>query len=57
MSKKLAEEYKKKMLEVAEIGDEEIAHSKADSLLVELLTKLGYAEVTKAWNKVGKWYA
>lgn len=37
--------------------DKEIAHGYADDILCELLDKLGYADVVKAWVKVPKWYA
>lgn len=38
-------------------GDSEADHYRADSLLCELLAEIGYGEVVKAWEKVGKWYA
>lgn len=37
--------------------DTEEAHGKADRVLVELLERLGYADVTAAWGKVEKWYS
>ena len=37
--------------------DEEMAHSRADGILCELLRKLGYSEVVESFKKVKKWYA
>ena len=37
--------------------DEERAHIDADNLLMEVLNKLGYAELAKAFDDVPKWYA
>ena len=38
-------------------SDWEYAHEKADRILMQLLTDLGYNEVVIAYKKVGKWYA
>lgn len=38
-------------------GDIEAAHADADTILCQLLTTLGYADVVEAWEKVEKWYA
>jgi len=38
-------------------GDNEADHSYADHTLVKLLTKLGFTETVKQYEKVGKWYA
>jgi phosphomannomutase len=37
--------------------DTECAHGNADSILCDLLEKLGYTEVVAEYNKVDKWYA
>jgi hypothetical protein len=50
--------YVEKMQEcVDENYDREMAHVNADNLLVELLDKLGYGEVTSLFEQVKKWYA
>ncbi len=36
--------------------DEE-GHKRADDILCELLTAIGYEDVVKEYEKVGKWYA
>lgn len=41
----------------AMFGDPEADHCRADDLLCELLTEIGYWEVVEAWRKVEKWYA
>lgn len=46
-----------KMKDLEHDRDIEMAHIRADELLVEVLNKLGYTELTDAWNNVGKWYA
>lgn len=38
-------------------GDAEAGHSRADGVLIRLLTALGYADVVAEWDKVDKWYA
>ena len=37
--------------------DEEIAHSCADSLMMETLTELGYGEGVEIFRNMPKWYA
>lgn len=37
--------------------DIEVAHSRADDVLTELLTSLGYEDVVREWDLVPKWYA
>ena len=37
--------------------DEEVDHINADQMLVDLLKKLGYTELVKAFDKVDKCYA
>lgn len=38
-------------------GDTEYQHGKADEILCNLLTYLGYKEVVDEYHKVDKWYA
>jgi len=45
------------LLEISKSYDTEIAHHEADSVLCDLLTELGYAEVVAAYHNVDKWYA
>jgi hypothetical protein len=41
-----------------EVGDDvEICHARADDLLCELLTQLGFQKVVDEFNKITKWYA
>lgn len=47
----------KKMREEISNGDTEIAHSRADYILCELLKTLGYDELVKLYDEVPKWYA
>lgn len=37
--------------------DIEIVHARADDMLCELLTQLGYEKTVEAYQKVPKWYA
>lgn len=37
--------------------DEEIAHSRADDILCDLLISLGYSGVIEEYEKITKWYA
>ena len=37
--------------------DEETAHGDADDLLMDVLNKLGYTELAKAFDDVPKWYS
>lgn len=59
MTKKeqLIKEYAEKMNKLTFGGDREADHITADALLVDLLDKLGYSEVTFQYNQVGKWYS
>jgi hypothetical protein len=59
MKQPLAEAYEKRMLEIGDCswGDPEAAHGKADDLLCELLTELGYGKLVDIYNRVEKWYA
>jgi hypothetical protein len=53
----LIKEYAQKMNDLTFGGDEEADHIAADALLVDLLDKLGYSEVTFQYNQVSKWYS
>jgi|WetSurSiteA1Bulk_404760.scaffolds.fasta_scaffold01514_13 hypothetical protein len=53
----LIKEYAEKMNELTWGGDREADHIHADALLVDLLDKLGYWEVTFQYNQVSKWYS
>lgn len=39
------------------LGDPEAFHAKADQLLCQVLTDLGYEEGVKIYNSSTKWYA
>jgi hypothetical protein len=56
MNKKLNEKYLKEMKQYINY-DTEIGHSKADSLLCELLEELGYVELVEIYRNVDKWYS
>lgn len=47
----------KKLKNLQEMDDVEIAHLMADDILVKFLNNLGYSDVTKEWDEVYKWYA
>lgn len=58
--KKIDEAIAKKIAEVpivAGMKDHEVAHSNADTLLVNELQRIGYTKTCKAFNKLTKWYA
>lgn len=38
-------------------GDIELAHSRADELIINFIKKLGYDTMADAWDDVPKWYA
>ena len=42
------------LAECAACGDNEMAHSEADTALIEFIND---PEITKAYDAVGKWYA
>jgi len=50
-------EYINRLKKLNGLWDQEAAHGEADDILCELLTKLGYSEVVKAYEEVDKWYA
>lgn len=37
--------------------DPEIAHARADDLLIEILIQHGYAEAVKQYESITRWYA
>ena len=51
------QEFAKKMSQLAESGDEEADHVKADELMCQLLTSLGYGEGVKIFRDMHKWYS
>jgi hypothetical protein len=59
---KIMEKYVAELLGLKGCGDKEIAHGRADDLLLEVLTELGFGQVSDAWETVqsdlgGFWYA
>ena len=44
-------------LHACQHDDVEVAHCDADSILCDLLERLGYGNVVEAWHEVPKWYA
>jgi len=52
--KKTYEEY---IIEMKKLSGGEGDHIDADNLLCEFLEDLGYTELVKAFEKIGKWYA
>jgi len=38
-------------------GDCETDHYEADIILCDVLNKLGYEDIVKEYEKIGKWYA
>ena len=53
----MKEEILKKLIELENNTDFEVAHSEADDLLCEFLKSLGHNDIVEAYGKVGKWYA
>ena len=51
------EEIIAKLKELQRYEDTESAHIQADWIICNLLDDLGYAEVTKEYDKISKWYA
>ncbi len=50
-------EFAEKMYQLAESGDAEADHVKADELMCQLLTSLGYGEGVKIFRDMYKWYS
>lgn len=60
MPKKMKpEEFEKQMKQIfeSEENDTEEAHYKADGLMCNLLSSMGYGEGIKIFLNAGKWYA
>ena len=51
------QEFAEKMYQLAENGDAEADHIKADELMCQLLTSLGYGEGVKIFREMYKWYS
>lgn len=51
------EAFATRMKEIATIGDEEIAHPRADDLLCDVLEQLGYGAGVQVFREMHKWYA
>lgn len=51
------EEAVKKMKDLSEVDDEEVAHAEADRILCEMLINVGYVELVEAWDKIHKFYS
>lgn len=51
--------YINKLKQLAELSlyDAEKAHKNADTLLLALITELGYAEIANEFLKIQKWYS
>jgi len=46
-----------KMKKIATIYDIEFRHIKADDLLCEILTQMGYKKMVNIYKQIIKWYA
>jgi len=42
---------------IREAGDTESDHAKADDVLCDLLSELGYHDVVELYDRIDKWYA
>ena len=53
------DEFRDRITEIAKRApyDPEDAHGKADDLMCEILTNLGYGEGVKIFEEMDKWYA
>lgn len=45
------------LVSIQEMDDIEMAHVRADEVLMNLLRALGFSDVVAEYDKVGKWYA
>lgn len=52
----IAAPFIKKLVELQTL-DPETAHIRADDVLCDLLTRLGYQEVVEEYRKISKWYS
>ena len=50
-------QFAKEMAEIAQLGDPESLHSKADDLLCRALEEKGFDEGVKTYRAMVKWYA
>lgn len=56
----ICERYVEQLLNLCGCGDNEVAHSMADDLLLDALRELGFGQIADAWDEVSKmgfWYA
>lgn len=51
------QEFKEKMEHLKNANDPEVTHEKADALMCEVLSALGYAEGVQIFKELTKWYA
>ena len=51
------DKYIEELVSLDSMNDPEIAHSRADNLLCEIVTKLGCADIVDQYNEIYKWYA
>ena len=49
--------YLDKLETIARSTDTEAAHGDADRVLCDLLNELGYTDIVREYNAIGKWYA
>lgn len=57
MSEDLIAKYVTIFNEQCYTGDLEVDHAKADEILCQLLTELGFGEIVDKYEDVEKWYA
>lgn len=48
--------YVRKLKQLLKIQDTAVAHDRADKILIELLSELGYHDIIKAYHSIDKWY-
>ena len=53
----VVEHYRKQLVKLQKSQDIEEAHGSADKILCSLLVSLGYEDIVKEYDKIGKWYA
>lgn len=51
------EEYLERLKELKLLNDPEIAHEKADKVLLELLVDLDYKDIVEAYREIERWYS
>lgn len=57
IEEKLATEAIAKLKALQADNDTEVAHIRADDVLVALLSELGFDDVVSEYDKIEKWYA